>query len=188
MRRPPPDRRRSGFTLIEMLGAVLLAIAIGSMVYAAPRPSPDRAAADTALQMHAMLRAALAEAELDGGDVIVRAVPEPGGGRFLALAGPAGMDRDDAGGADWVSLERGVLWRAGSAEVDPMGAATDGRVPGTLRCSAEACETGGAEYVVYFVGHARNPRVARALVLTREREAQLFRWSPAAGTWDGGAR
>lgn len=185
--RPPRRHPRAGYTLIEVLGAVLLAVALGSMVYAPPKPSPDREAGDTALRMYGMLRSALAEAEVDGGDVLVRAVSRPDGGRFLALAGTVGEAIEESG-ADWVELERGVLWRAGSAGTDPMGAATDGRVPGTIHCSAEACETGAVDYVVYFVGHARNPRVARALVLTRERDVQLFRWSSAAGRWEGGSR
>jgi hypothetical protein len=184
---PPRRHPRAGYTLIEVLGAVLLAVALGSMVYAAPKPSPDREAADTALRMYGMLRSALTDAELDGSEVLVRAVSRSDGGRFLALAGAAGEEIEE-GGPDWLELERGVLWRAGSAERDPMGAPTDGRVPGTIRCSAEVCETGAADYVVYFVGHTRNARVARALVLTRERDVQLFRWSPAAGRWEGGPR
>ncbi len=185
--RPPRRHPRAGYTLIEVLGAVLLAVALGSMIYAAPKPSPDREAGDAALRMYGMLRGALTDAELNGGEVLIRALAGPDGGRFLAVAVAAG-DEIEEGGADWVELERGVLWRAGSAASDPMRTPTDGRVPGTIRCSAESCETGAADYVVYFVGHARNARVARALVLTRERDVQLFRWSPSAGRWEGGSR
>lgn len=178
--------RQDGFTLVEMMGSLLLVIAIGSMIYAAPKPSPQRDAGEAVRRMRAMLVAALADAELEGGEVVVRAEAAPSGersGRFIALAGPAGVTLSDDPAADWVELTRGVVWRAGTATTDPLGAATDGRVPGTVRCSAESCETGTAEYVTWFVGHARGARVAWALVLTRERDVQLFRWEHASSTW-----
>lgn len=178
--------RRNGFTLVEMMGSILLVIAIGSMMYAAPRPSPQRDAGEAARRMRAMLVAALADAELEGGEVVVRADAEASAtrsGRFLALAGPAGVTEADDPAADWVELSGGVVWRAGTAAFDPMGTATDGRVPGTVRCSSESCETGTAEYVTYFVGHSRGARVSWALVLTREREVQLFRWDHPSSTW-----
>lgn len=175
-----------GYTLIEMLGAVLLMIAIGGMVYAAPRPSPQREAGDTGMRMRAMLTAALAASELDGGDVVVRAEGVKGelGGRFLALAGPAGVVAESDPGADWIELEGGVVWRAGTATTDPMGIATDGSVPGTVRCTSTSCETGRADYVVYFVGHQRSPRVSWGLVLTRERDVHLLHWNAQTNQWE----
>ena len=183
-------RRRSlanGFTLIEMVGVLVIVIAIGAWGLAtATRPSPRREAAGAAMRMRAMLGATLADAELDGGDVVVRAVADSaqGGGRFLALAGPPGVMPADDPSADWVVLDGGVRWRRGTATVDPMGAATDGRIPGTVRCTVDACETGLADYVVYFIGHSRSTRVSWALVLTRERDVVLFGWNPASAAWE----
>lgn len=185
--RPPPHRPRpNGFTLIEVMGAVLLVIVIGSLFLAAPRPSPSAEAGDAARHMRAMLTASLAAAELDGGEVIVRADAVSTGtrdGRFLALAGPPGVVPGDDPAADWVELTGGVRWRAGTATLDPEGVPTDGRVPGSVRCSAEACETGALDHVVYFVGHARGARVSWALVLTRDRDVQLFRWDATSNAW-----
>jgi type II secretory pathway pseudopilin PulG len=181
--------RTNGFTLIEMVGALLLVIALGSLGLAtATRPSARSEAGSVALRMRAMLSAALAGADLEGGDVVVRAEAGAAGGRFLALSGPPGVNPADDPAADWVELAGGVRWRTGTAAADPMGAPTDGRVPGTIRCSATACETGTADYVVYFVGHARSARVSWALVLTRDREVSLFRWNPASTAWEAGAR
>lgn len=180
--RPPPN----GFTLVETMGAVLLLIMIGSMFLAAPRPSPRPEAGDAARRMRAMLAAALAEAELDGGEVIVRAeAVETAGrsGRFLALAGAPGVVPEDDPAADWVELAGGVVWRAGTATADPVGLPTDGRVPGSVRCSAETCETGAADHVAYFVGHTRSARVSWALVLTRDRAVQLYRWDAGSNAW-----
>lgn len=174
-----------------MVGALLLVLAIGAWGLAtATRPSPRREAGAAALQMRAMLGSALASAELDGGDVVVRAVSDAAhaGGRFLALAGPVGVMPSDDPAADWVVLDGGVRWRRGTATVDPVGAATDGRIPGTVRCSVDVCETGEADYVVYFVGHARSARVSWALVLTRQREVLLFGWNPASSVWEGSQR
>lgn len=188
MNRPRRRSRANGFTLIEMVGALLLVLAIGAWGLAtATRPSPRREAGAAALRMRAMLGAALTSAELDGGDVVIRAVSDSAdtGGRFLALAGPVGVVPGDDPAADWVVLDGGVRWRRGTATLDPMGAATDGRVPGTVRCSADLCETGAADYVVYFVGHARSARASWALVLTRQREVLLFGWNPAASVWEG---
>ncbi|HEX8695579.1 MAG TPA: hypothetical protein VF746_24410 [Longimicrobium sp.] len=186
MPRPRTRPRPNGFTLVEMMGALLLVIVIGSLFLAAPRPSPRAEAGDAARRIRAMLTAALAEAELDGGEVIVRAeavAAEGRSGRFLALSGPPGVMPEDDPAADWVELADGVVWRAGTASADPAGVPTDGRVPGSVRCTAEACETGAADHVVYFVGHARSARVSWALVLTRERAVQLFRWDATSNTW-----
>ena len=174
-----------------MVGALLLLIAIGAWGLAtASRPSPQHEAGAVALHMRAMVSAALAAADLDGGDVVVRAVSDSAqaGGRFLALAGPVGVMPADDPAADWIVLEGGVRWRRGTASTDPMGAATDGRIPGTVRCSSDSCETGDADYVVYFVGHARSARASWALVLTREREALLFRWNAATSVWEASER
>ena len=170
-----------------MLAVLLLVILAGSMFLASPRPSGRAEARDAAMRMRAMLTAALTEAETNGGDVIVRAEATPGSarnGRFLALAGPPGITAGDDPDADWVDLEGGVAWRAGTATIDPMGAPTDGRVPGTVRCTAAACETGSADYVVYPVGHLRSAGVSWALMITRERGVQLFRWDQQAGGWE----
>ena len=186
MPRARPRPRPNGFTLVETMGAVLLLIVIGSLFLAAPRPSPRAEAGDAARAMRAMLAAALAEAELEGGEVIVRAEAEARAGRsgrFLALAGAPGVVPEDDPAADWVELTGGVVWRAGTASADPVGVPTDGRVPGSVRCSAESCETGAADHVVYFVGHARAARVSWALVLTRERAVQLFRWDAISNLW-----
>lgn len=189
--RTPRRSRPNGFTLIEMVGALLLALALGSLGFAtATRPSPRSEAGSTVLRMRAMLSAALADADLEGGDVVVRAEAASGaaGGRFLALSGAPGVMPADDPAADWIELSGGVRWRMGTAAADPMGTPTDGRVPGTIRCTATACETGAADYVVYFVGHARSARVAWALVLTRDREVTLFHWNPARAVWEAGAR
>jgi hypothetical protein len=170
-----------------MMAVLLLVILAGSMFLAAPRPSHQTEARDTAMRMRAMLTAALADAEADGGEVIVRAdalADSTRNGRFLALAGAPGVTTEDDPAADWVELEQGVAWRAGTATVDPMGAPTDGRVPGTVRCTASACQTGDADYVVYRVGHLQAAGVSWALVLTRERGVQLFRWDEPAAAWE----
>lgn len=187
MRSSPPSARFDGYTLIEVLGSVLLLVVIGSMLLAGSRPAPRSDARDAALRIRGMLVAALAEAEAEGGEVLVRAESGPAGtrtGRFLALAGPPGVVPADDPSAGWVALEEGVAWRAGTATVDPMGAATDGRVPGTVRCTAEACGTGDGDYTVYFIGHVRRAQVAWALVLTREREVQLFEWNAVDHRWE----
>lgn len=174
-----------------MVGVLVIVIAIGAWGFAtATRPSPRREAAAAAMRMRAMLGASLADSELDGGEVVVRAVADTaqGGGRFLALAGPPGVVPADDPAADWVALDGGVRWRRGTATVDPLGAETDGRIPGTVRCTADFCETGVAGYVVYFVGHSRSARVSWALVLTRERDVILFSWNPASGAWEASER
>lgn len=191
MRDPRHPRRPNGFTLIEALGAILLLIAIATLMFSAPRPSPQRASGDAALLMRAMLSAALADAEVDGGDVIVKAESTPAdepAGRFLALAGPVGVTPADDPAADWIELTGGVVWRAGTAAADPMGRPTDGKVPGTVRCTVDACGTGTPDYVVYFVGHSRSERVSWALVLTRERDVHLLRWSDRSQTWESEPR
>jgi hypothetical protein len=172
-----------------MTGSVLLLVLLGSMVLGRSGRSPARDARDTALRMRAMLEAALADAEVDGGEVVVRAdaADGPRGARFLALAGPAGVTTDADPAAEWVALEGGVAWRSGGAGVDPLGAPTDGRVPGTVRCSPEACAVGAAGYAVYHVGHVRRAGAAWALVLTAGREVRLFRWDGAAGAWEAGS-
>lgn len=180
---------RAGFTLIEMVGVLVIVLSIGAWGLATTtRPSAAGESRSTALRMRTMLVSALATADLEGGDVVVRAVADTmnGPGRFLAVAGPVGVAPEDDPGADWVLLERGVRWRKGSATVDPMGASTDGRVPGTVRCSGRSCETGSTEYVVYYIGHARSDRVAWGLVLTRDRDVMLFTWNSASEEWQPG--
>lgn len=181
----PPARRPNGYTLVELIGALLLLVLLGSMVLAAPRPAPGREAADVARQMRALLASALADAEVDGVDVVIRAEAAPGdgtGGRFRVILDPDGTGPGDDAPAEGLVLEGGVRWRAGTASVDPHGLPTDGRIPGTVRCTPESCETGG-DHAVYFVGHERRASVAWALVLGREREIQLFRWDDATHTW-----
>lgn len=185
--RPPVPPGTRGFTLIEMTAALLLLIVAGSMFLAAPRPSRQAEARDTALRVRALLSAALADAEVSGGEVVVRAeagADSTRAGRFLALAGPVGVTPQDDPNADWIEFEDGVAWRAGTAGTDPLGAATDGRVPGTVRCSATACETGTADYVVYPIGHLQAAGVCWALVLTRDRALQLYHWNEGARAWE----
>lgn len=178
--------RGRGYTLVEVMGAILLVILAGSMFMGAPRPVPEKQAGDAVRVMRAALEAALADSEAEGGDVEVRADAvrsgDPGG-RFLALAGPQGVTVGGVPGAEWLELREGVVWRPGTADTDPAGVPTDGRIPGTVRCTAGECETGAADYVVYYVGHSRAERVGWALVLHRTREVQLFRWEHAAGAW-----
>jgi prepilin-type N-terminal cleavage/methylation domain-containing protein len=191
MRIPLLPRARDGFTLIEMAIVLVIVVLLGSRSLAAPRPSAQKEARATSLRMRAMLVASLAEAELVNGEVIVKAeavAVGDTGGRFLALAGAVGVTPSDDPAAEWLELDHGQVWRAGSATADPMGAPTDGNVPGTIRCSAEQCETGDSPYVVYYVGHARAHRVGWAVVLTREREVLLFGWNPARNAWEAGAR
>lgn len=188
---PRLPRARDGFTLIEMAIVLVIVGLLGSRFISAPRPSAQKEARATSLRMRAMVVAALAEAELENGEVIVKADAAAVGdvrGRFLALAGGVGVTPSDDPAAEWLELDHGQVWRPGTATEDPMGVSTDGKVPGTIRCSAEQCETGDAPYVVYYVGHARSPLVGWAVVLTREREVLLFGWNPARGEWEAGAR
>jgi prepilin-type N-terminal cleavage/methylation domain-containing protein len=191
MRIPRPPRARDGFTLIEMAIVLVIVVLLGSRFISAPRPSPQKEARATALRMRAMLVAALSQAELEHGEVIVKAEAAPTGdirGRFLALAGSVGVTPTDDPVADWIELDHGQIWRSGSATLDPMGVPTDGKVPGTIRCSAEQCETGDGAYVVYYVGHFRSPFVGWSVVLTRDREVLLFGWNPVRAAWEAGAR
>jgi prepilin-type N-terminal cleavage/methylation domain-containing protein len=186
----PLRRGRRGYTLVELLLALVLVALAGSWFLNAPRPVPAYLAGDVARRVRAMLATALAEAERDGRDVEVRADASVAGdrrGRFRALAVPAGSAGADDPGAEWIDLVQGVMWSAGGAARDPAGAATDGAVPGTVRCTPAACETGGRDYVVYYIGHARAPRVAFAVVLTRGRDVWLYRWDDATHTWRGDA-
>lgn len=192
---PSPARRQSrgtqGFTLIELLLALVLIAVLGSLFLNAPRPVPAHLAGGAARQLRAMLATALAEADRDGGDVEVRVDVDRDGdrrGRFIALALPGGGRVADVPGAEWVELTGGVAWTAAGATRDPTGAATAGTIPGTVRCTPAGCETGTLDYVVYYIGHVRAPRVAFAVVLTRERDVELFRWDPETNTWRGETR
>lgn len=189
MRRPLFPRQPAGYTLVEVTGAVLLLVLLGSMVLSGGGRSPSSDARDTALRMRAMLEAALADAATEGGEVLVRAEGDStgAGGRFLALAGPAGVSPAAAPAAGWVALEEGVVWRAGGAATDPMGAPTSGRVPGTVRCGPDACATGRAGYAVWYVGHVWRAGASWALVLGADRSVGLFRRDPASGRWEAGA-
>jgi hypothetical protein len=182
------DAARRGYTTPELLLALVLLALLGSWFVNAPRPVPAHLAGNAARHVRAMLQAALAEAERDGEDVEVRVDAATAGdrrGRFVALALPPGATAADVPGAEWLDLVQGVMWHAGGAGRDPVGAVTDGTIPGTLRCTPTACETGEKEYVVYFIGHVRAPRVAFAVVVTRDREVQLFRWDSRTNAWRG---
>jgi prepilin-type N-terminal cleavage/methylation domain-containing protein len=183
----PRTRQPNGFTLVEMLAVLLLVVILASQFLSAPRPSGARAAGDAAAQIRAMLTAALANADLEGSDVVIRADPDSTAsrsGRFIAWEGPPGVAVPTDTLAGWVDLQEGVAWRAGTAALDPMGVPTDGKVPGTVRCTAAECETGAADYVVYYVGHVRATAASWALVLTRSRTVVLYRWDPARSAWE----
>ena len=184
----PADAARRGYTIIELLLALVLLTLVGSWFLNASRPVPAHLAGNAARQVRAVLWAALAEAERDGEDVEVRVESGASGdrrGRFIAVALPPGATVADVPGAEWLDLVQGVMWHGGGAARDPVGAATDGTIPGTVRCTPTACETGEKEYVVYFIGHVRAPRVAFAVVVTRDREIQLFRWDSKTNAWRG---
>lgn len=181
-------RSERGYTVIELLLTLVLVALVGSWFLNASRPVPAHLAGNASRQVRAMIETALTEAARDGEDVEIRIDGTAAGdrrGRFLALALPPGRTAADYPEAEWLDLVQGVMWHAGGAERDPLGAATDGRVPGTVRCTPASCETGVKEYVVYFIGHVRAPRVAFAVVLTRDREIQLFRWDSKSNTWRG---
>ncbi len=186
--RPAADPTRRGYTIIELLLCLVLLALLGSWFLNASRPVPAHLAGDAARHVRALLATALAEGERDGEDVEIRVDSRAEGdrrGRFIALALPSGATVADVPGAEWLDLVQGVMWHAGGAERDPAGSATDGTIPGTVRCTPTECETGEKEYVVYFIGHVRAPRVAFAVVVTRDREIQLFRWDSKTNAWRG---
>lgn len=177
-----------GYTLIELLLALVLVSLLGSWYLNANRPVPAHLAGNAARHVRALLNTALSEAERDGDDVEIRVESGASGdrrGRFIALALPPGGTVADVPGAEWLDLVQGVMWHGGGAARDPAGAATDGTIPGTVRCTPAACETGEKEYVVYYIGHVRAPRVAFAIVVTRDREIQLYRWDSRTNAWRG---
>lgn len=184
----PADAPRRGYTIIELLVTLILVSLLGSWFLNATRPVPAHLAGNAARHFRAMLGTALSEADRDGEDVEIRVEANAAGdrrGRFIALALPPGATVGDVPGAEWLDLVQGVMWHAGGAARDPAGAATDGTIPGTVRCTPAACETGEKEYVVYYIGHVRAPRVAFAIVVTRDREIQLFRWDSRTNAWKG---
>lgn len=192
----PSDNRfsnapRSGYTIIEVLLALVLLTLVGSWFLNANRPVPTHLAGNSARHVRAMIATALTEAERDGEDVEIRVDGSTVGdrrGRFLALAVPPGATAASYPEAEWLALDQGVMWHAGGAAVDPVGGVTEGTIPGTVRCTPMSCETGEDDYVVYFIGHVRAPRVAFAVVVTRDREIQLFRWDSRTNAWKGEAQ
>jgi hypothetical protein len=186
---PAPGAHRSGgYTIVELLLCLVFIAMVGSWFLNASRPVPAHLAGNGARQVRALLAVALSEAERDAEDVEIRIDNTATGdrrGRFIALQVPPGSSVADFPAAEWLDLTQGVMWHAGGATRDPAGAPTTGTVPGTVRCTPSQCETGEREYVLYFVGHVRAPRVAFAVMLTREREVQLFRWDASASAWRG---
>jgi type II secretory pathway pseudopilin PulG len=184
----PRASQRAGYTIIELVLTLVLVALLGSWFLNASRPVPAHLASDAARQIRALLAVALTEAERDGEDVEIRVETAAAGdrrGRFIALQVPSSSTVADFPAAEWFDLMQGVLWHAGAAGLDPVGAPTTGAVPGTVRCTPAACETGEREYVVYFIGHVRAPRVAFAVLLTRERDLHLFRWDSKTNAWRG---
>jgi prepilin-type N-terminal cleavage/methylation domain-containing protein len=190
MRIRPPPLDPQGFTLLE-LTLVMLAIGIlTAVLLTGPDPGQFSRVHGEAQAVRAEMAAALAAARATEGDAVFYVDPAVDGGargRFLALAGPPGIEKAPAE-TRWRALHGGVQWGWGAATRAPDGAAT---LPmyGTVRCrGGRECWLGGRKSLVYYFTHAREDGSVDGIVLTSEADVQLLHYEPATQRWTPGLR
>lgn len=187
----PRLRDRSGMTLIEVVFALLIVLTVMAALHRGPPPDSSREVMSEARMIRGMMLAALARAEAEQGEAVFYAdatrVADVGG-RFLAVAGPTGVDSLTAT-ALWHILKRGVQWSSGQATATPFGEPlTDARIPAAVRCGAGGCGLGEREVVTYYVSHRFDGRAVAALTVTPEGSVQLYQRNASSGGWEVAAR
>lgn len=180
--RRPPHR---GFSLLEMtLVVTLILVAVGAYLRGG-QANPHELVGHAAREIVASMQQALAEASTTGGDAVFYVDVNQEGdrrGKFLAIAGAAGVDSLDLN-LGWIDLMDGVQWTNGTASVSPTGEPIT-PTPATVRCEGRECWLGDADYTAYYIGHLRNPRAVAAILLTHEGAVQIFRFSQGESRWE----
>jgi type II secretory pathway pseudopilin PulG len=189
---PGDGRAEAGFTLIELVVVLLVAMILGAALLRGPKLGSPRDVHAAALMVRGEMLAAIARAEAEEGEAVFYVDPAADGdsrGGFIALAGPPGTTRDTLSPATpspRAGLLHGAQWGWGSATTGPDGLAP-ARMPGTIRCQAgRTCVLGGRDHVVLYVTHAMNPDAVDAIVLWADLTVQLLHFQPATGRWISG--
>lgn len=183
----PPHLDEQGFTLLELVIAMfIILLGLGIWMKGTHTVSP-RVVHSPAQIVRTRMVESLARMHSHGGDAVFYVDPATSGdvrGRFLAVAGPVGIDRTTPGAAEaWVDLTGGAQWGWGSASAAPSGGAPSG-IPGTVRCNAHTgCELGALDRVTYYLTHNRDPWVVEAIVLTKDMDVQLYHYQNGTGRW-----
>lgn len=194
MRRDDAAGRRTeaGFTLIELVVVLLVAMILGAALLRGPKLGSTRDVHAAALMVRGEMLAAIARADAQEGEAVFYVDPAADGdsrGGFIALAGPPGTTRDSlspSAPSPRAGLLRGAQWGWGSATTGPDGLAP-AQMPGTIRCRAgSTCALGGSDHVVLYVTHARDPDAVDAIVLWADLTVQLLHFQPATGRWING--
>ncbi|HEU4557579.1 MAG TPA: prepilin-type N-terminal cleavage/methylation domain-containing protein [Longimicrobium sp.] len=184
-----PVRSERGFTLIEVLAALLVAMVLAAALLQGPTLGNARDVHAAAQLVRSEMLRAVARAEAVEGEVVFHVDPSTLGGSrggFIALAGPPGTTRDTLAGsppAERHGLRDGAQWGWGNVTTGP-----DGRrpspMPGTIRCRiGRPCIVNDTEPVVLYVTHARDPETVDAVVLWADLTVQLLHYQPATGRW-----
>lgn len=179
----------AGFTLIEVLVVLVVALILGTALLKGPSLGSVRDVHAAAQLVRGEMLRAIARADALEGEIVFYVDPAVIGGSrggFLALAGPPGTTRDTLAGSPpraWSGLTAGAQWGSGSATVGPDGQPPS-RMPGTIRCRVgRACSFGGGDHVVLYVTHARDPEAVDAVILWSDLTVQLLHFQPATGRW-----
>ena len=146
MKRDDPGGRRTdaGFTLIELVVVLLVAMILGAVLLRGPKLGSARDVHAAALMVRGEMLAAIARAEAQEGEAVFYVDPAAEGasrGGFIALAGPPGTTRDTLSPAALsprAGLLHGAQWGWGSATAGPDGLAP-AQMPGTIRCRSTGC-------------------------------------------------
>jgi type II secretory pathway pseudopilin PulG len=189
---PGDGRAEAGFTLIEVVVVLLVAMILGAALLHGPKLGSPRDVHAAALMVRGEMLAAITRAEAQEGEAVFYVDPAVDGdsrGGFTALAGPPGTTRDTLSPAQpspRAGLLHGAQWGWGSATAGPDGL-PPAQMPGTIRCRAGAsCALGASDHVVLYVTHARNPDAVDAIVLWADMTVQVLHFQPATGRWTNG--
>lgn len=180
--RRPPDGSRAGYTLVELLGVLVLAAALMTVLLKGPPVDPHAEVVGAAHTVRAAMLAALERAEADGTGATFQVDTATDRGRYRVSTDTAAPP--DAG---WHALRPELVFSSGGAPVGALGEDSASiRIPSTVGCAAGVCDLGGADAVAFYITHSRHQTAVTAVVLSTDGLVRAFRYRPGHGVWQAG--